>query len=72
MNAVPSRLIPLPVSLPVAAAALAACVVLAGPGQAEAQVNNIVQNQIPAFYQHQGDNGGGGPTSSTPSAAGIW
>ena len=23
---------------------------------------------IPAFYQHQGDNGGGGPTSSTPSA----
>jgi hypothetical protein len=48
-------------------AALAACVVLAGAGRASAQVNNVVQTMIPDFYQHQGDNGGGGPTSSTPS-----
>jgi len=52
-----------------AAAALTGCVALAGSGHAEAQQNNIVQTMIPAFYQHQGDNGGGGPTSRTPANA---
>ncbi len=78
MNTVPSRFIPRSVSVPVAAAALAACVVLAGPGRAVAQNNNVVQTMIPAFYQHQGANGGlypdgtPGPTSPTPSADPIW
>jgi hypothetical protein len=34
--------------------------------------DNVVQAQIPDFYQHQGDNGGGGPTSNSPSADPIW
>ncbi len=72
VNTVPYRLITRSVSVPVAAAALAACIVLAGPGRAVAQNNNSVQNMIPAFYQHQGDNGGGGPTSVTPSNNPIW
>ncbi len=72
MNTVPSGFIAHAFSVPVAVAGLAACVVLAGPGRAAAQTNNVVQNMIPAFYQHQGDNGGGGPTSVTPSTAAIW
>ena len=70
MNTEPSHIIRLAVSVRAAAATLATCVVLAGPGHAAGQVNNAVQNLIPAFYQHQGDNGpAGNPTSSTPSAA---
>ena len=55
-----------------AAAALAACIVLSCPGRAALQ-NNIVQSMIPAFYQHQGDNGPAPkPTSITPSMNAIW
>jgi hypothetical protein len=55
-----------------AAAGLAACIVLACPGRAALQ-NNIVQGMIPAFYQHQGDNGPAPkPTSITPSMNAIW
>jgi hypothetical protein len=50
-----------------AVAALAACTAIAGPGRAVAQ-NNIVQTMIPAFYQHQGDDGPD-VTSSTRSKA---
>jgi hypothetical protein len=72
MNAVPSRFIARSPSVLVAAAALAACVVLAGHGRAVAQNNNSVQNMIPAFYQHQGANDAGGPKSITPSPDPIW
>ena len=70
MNTVPNHFIRRVVSARAAVATLATCVVLAGPGHAVGQVNNTVQNMIPAFYQHQGDNGPAGrPTSSTPSGA---
>jgi hypothetical protein len=72
MNVVPSHFMPRFVSVPVAAGALAACVVLAGYGRAVAQNNNGVQSMIPAFYQHQGANDAGGPTSITPSMNPIW
>ncbi len=73
MNTVPNHFIRLAVSAQAAAATLATCVALAGPGHAVGQVNNTVQNMIPAFYQHQGDNGPAGrPTLATPSAAAIW
>jgi hypothetical protein len=55
-----------------AAAMLAAGAALTSPELAAAQ-NNPVQSEIPAFYQHQGDNDTGGkPTSSTKSTNGIW
>lgn len=55
------------------AAALAVCVVLGAFDRAGAQQNNIVQAMIPAFYQHQGDNGPAPkPTSITPSMNAIW
>jgi hypothetical protein len=34
--------------------------------------DNVVQSAIPAFYQHRGDNGGGGATSNSPSGNAIW
>jgi hypothetical protein len=76
MNSTPSRAISLVVSPRTLAAMLVACVLIPNGGRAFGQANNIVQTMIPAFYQHQGDNGGTlavpAPLSVTPSAAGIW
>ena len=52
-------------------AVVAVSVVIVTAGGAVA-ADNVVQSAIPAFYQHQGDNGGGGPTSNSPSANGRW